>query len=272
MHQVRPWILMAGALIAAGCIESRMVVHLKPDGSGTIVSEEFLSPQVTAMMTQFGQAVAGTGTTAAANDPLAVFKDQIERKTKELGGAARLQKQEAVTNSSGWAGFRLTYAFDDIRQVSLPVGGSGPEQDSEEQQPTENFRIEFERGRPTVLRLLPPAPTAKPSAPPPAAQPPENNAQMAAMMAPMMAGMRMSMELRVEGNIVGAEGAEINPDRRSVTLLDVAVDKLLGNAQAMQLLMDRSMSEAEKTRRLRELKIAGVTVSDSSRPIIIRFE
>lgn len=274
MRRFRSWCLAAGALFAAGCIESKMVIHLKPDGSGTIISEDFFSPQATTMMTQFGAALAGTGTTAAASDPLGMFKDQIERKTKELGGRARLVNQEPATNATGWAGFRLTYTFDDIQQVSLPVGGSDAEPEEDDSKKPETFRVEFERGRPAVLRLLPPATAAKPAEVPPTAAPPPdaNNAQMAAMMAPMMAGMRMAMEIRVNGTIVSAEGADVSADRRSVTLLDVAVDKLLGNAQAMQLMMNKGLSDSEKSRQLKQLNIAGVTITDPNRPIVIKFE
>ncbi|MCX7819103.1 MAG: hypothetical protein N2652_07855 [Kiritimatiellae bacterium] len=272
---MRPWSLPALAALAvfsAGCIESRMVVHLKPDGSGTIVAEDCFSPQLTAMLTQFGQTVTGTGAVAGASDPLAMFKDQIERKTKDLGGHVRLVRKEPATNAAGWAGIRLTYAFDDIRQVMLPLGGAG--QEEEEDKPSEHFRVEFERGRPAVLRLLPPAATAaapagQTTAP---ATPDANSAQMATMMAPMLAGMRIALELRFDGTVLGAEGAEVNADRRSVTLLDIAMDKLMGNPQAMQLMMNQSMPDSEKSRRLRELNIAGVRTVDPSRPVVIRFE
>ncbi len=92
------------------------------------------------------------------------------------------------------------------------------------------------------------------------------------MMAPMLAGMRMAMEIRVDGKIVSAEGADVSADGRGVKLLDIAMDKLVGNAQAMQLLMNEKISESEKTRQLKQLNIAGVTLTDPSRPIVIKFE
>lgn len=271
MYKPRNWGLLIVAATTIGCIESTMVIHLKSDGSGTVVAEECMSPQMTAMIAQFGQAVAGTGTVAAADDPLGMFKDQIERRTKELGGKVRLVKREPATNAAGWAGFRLTYAFDDICQLALPISGSGADQAEDDPKSATHFRVQFERGRPTVLRLLPPAVPAQPATEP--VSPVDvNNAQMATVMAPMMAGLRIATEIRFDGHIISAEGVEINPDRRSVTLFDIAMDKLFGNAQAMQVLMDRSISDIEKTRRLRSLNVAGVRVADTSRPIVVKFQ
>ncbi len=267
------WIVVGAAALAAGCIESRTVVTVKNDGSGRIVVEEYMSPQLTAMMDQFKDTIApgATNKPATAADPLAMFADQIEKKNREFGGKARLEKREPAANAAGWKGFRLTYAFDDVRQVLLPLGTSA---EGDEEKPSDRMKVEFTPGRKAVLRLVPAADVDQPSgvSAAPASPPPEANPQMAAMMAPMFAGMRVSLAIAVDGRITRNDGGYVASDGKSVTLLDVPVDKLLGHAEAMKLMMDKSIGDAEKARLLAGLKIDGLQVTDVTRPVTIEFE
>jgi hypothetical protein len=256
------------ALLGAGCIESKMVVTVNKDGTGTIVSEDYMSPQMTGMMEQFSQMGAVSNAAGAKPDPLAMFADQIEKKGAELGGKAKLVKKEAKTNAAGWKGFCLTYAFEDVTQVLLPIGGGDQEKDERE-----SFKVEFTPGSRASLKLVPP--------PQAAAKPVEAaaedasagmDAQMGAMMGPMLAGMRVSMEILVNGTIVKSDAPNINADKKGVTIFDIPMDKLVGNPAAMKLLMDKSAPESEKMGRLSALKLEGVKVTDTSKPITIEFQ
>lgn len=257
------------AMLGAGCIESRMVVTVNKDGTGTLVTEDFMSPQMTGMMESFSQMGAVSNAAGATPDPLAMFADQIEKKGAELGGKAKLVKKEAKANAAGWKGFALTYAFDDVTQVLLPIGGGDKEKDTKE-----NFTVEFKTGSPAVLRLVPPpqAAAAKPSAPSEADTPPGMDAQMGAMMGPMLAGMRLSMEIRVNGTIVKSDSPNLTADKKGVTIFDIPMDKLVGNPEAMKLLMNKSAPESEKMGKLAALKLDGIKVTDSTKPITIEFE
>jgi hypothetical protein len=257
------------AMLGAGCIESRMVVNVNKDGTGTIVTEDFMSPQMTGMMESFSQMGAVSNAVGSVPDPLAMFADQIEKKGAELGGKAKLTKKEAKTNAAGWKGFALTYSFDDVAQVLLPIGGGDKEKDTKE-----NFKVEFKPGSPAVLRLVPPPQAAAtPSAAPAEADtPPGMDAQMGAMMGPMLAGMRISMEIRVNGKIVKSDAPNLTADKKGVTIFDIPMDKLVGNPEAMKLLMNKTAPESEKMGKLVALKLDGVKVTDSTKPITIEFE
>ena len=257
--------LAALAMLGAGCLESKMVVTVNKDGTGTIVSEDFMSPQMTGMMEQFSQMGASTNA-GAKPDPLAMFSDQIEKKGAELGGKAKLVKKEAKSNAAGWKGFALTYTFDDVTQVLLPIGGGDQEKDEKE-----NFKVEFTPGNRAVLKLVPPpqAPAA------PAAEeatPPGMDAQMGAMMGPMLAGMRVSMEIRVNGSVVKSDAPNINADKKGVTIFDIPMDKLVGNPEAMKLLMNKKAPQTETMGKLAAMKLEGLKITDTSKPITIEFE
>lgn len=272
MKRLGGWSVAIAGLLATGCIESKTVVTVGADGAGAVVVEEFMSPQMTAMMEQFKGAMGGDTNAAAAADPLAMFAEPIAKKAEELGGKVTLTAKEAATNAAGWKGYRLTYAFDNIAEVALPLGAGGGEEEEKKQK--DRLRVEFKPGPRAVLRLIPPAKPPRAPALDAAAGGDDApaNAQMAAMMAPMLAGMRIGLELRVKGSITRIEGAQATPDRKGVVLLDIPMDKLMGNAEFMKLMMDKSVSEAEKTRRLSASKIDGVTVTDTTQPITIEFQ
>ena len=255
------------AMLGAGCIESKMVVTVNKDGTGTIVSEDYMSPQMTGMMEQFSQ--MGVATNAGAKpDPLAMFSDQIEKKGAELGGKAKLVKKEAKTNAAGWKGFALTYTFEDVTQVLLPIGGGDQEKDEKE-----NFKVEFTPGNRAVLKLVPPpVAAAAPAAAAEDATPPGMDAQMGAMMGPMLAGMRVSMEIRVNGSVVKSDAANINADRKGVTIFDIPMDKLIGNPEAMKLLMNKQAPQTETMGKLAAMRLEGLKITDTSKPITIEFQ
>lgn len=258
------------AMLGAGCIESKMVVTVNKDGTGTIVSEDYMSPQMTGMMEQFSQMGAVSNATGGKADPLGMFADQIEKKGKELGGKAKLVKKEAKTNAAGWKGFGLTYSFEDVSQIFLPIGGGDQGDDAESKK--EQFKVEFKPGSRAVLKLVPPPPAAAKPAAAEEAAPAGMDAQMGAMMGPMLAGMRVSMEIRVNGTIVKSDAQNITADKKGVTIFDIPMDKLVGNPAAMKLLMDKAAPESEKMGKLNALKVDGVKVTDTSKPITIEFE
>jgi hypothetical protein len=274
-------VLLALAVVSAGCVKSDTVVNLRKDGSGTIVVEELMSPQLVGML---GMAIqrpnAGQpgAATPAQVDSLAMFADQIERKAKEFGDQVQLVSKEPVTGEAGWKGYRLTFRFDDIRAVHLPINSASTvDQEEQPAKKKENLTVEFRPGSRSALRLVPPKAPAEPSAPArtAAAQTPAVDpmqAQMASAMAPMLAGMRVTLRFAVDGRIVSAENATVSADRKSATVFDVPMDKLFGQSEAMTLMMNQSLSDSEKARRLANLKVDGITVADPTRPIVIEFE
>ncbi|MCX7010249.1 MAG: hypothetical protein NTY53_23925, partial [Kiritimatiellaeota bacterium] len=118
--------LLVVAAAGVGCIQDQKTLKLKKDGSGTLVEEIYMSPQLTGMMEQmtagFSQAVDGSGAKVdpaekakakAALDPMAMFKGDIEKRTAALGAGVKLVSSEAKTNSLGWKGYVVTFGFPD---------------------------------------------------------------------------------------------------------------------------------------------------------------
>lgn len=258
------------AAFGAGCIESNTVVQLKKDGSGGIVVEEYFSQQLTQMMEMGSQMAAGAvGATNAAGaktvDPLAMFKDAIEKKAEALG-EVKLVSKVAKNNAAGWKGYVLTYSFADINKVKVAGGGDPNESDKG----GDSWTCKFKPGSPASLTLgsaQKPA-EAKPAAEQPA-QPEGMDAGAMAMMGPMFAGMHIRVAIDVDGKITKTNAEYPSADGKSVTLLDLTMDKLISNPAAMKILQAKG---ADQSAKLKALNIEGVKIADPSKPLEISFQ
>ena len=150
-------VLLLVAAAGAGCIQDLKTLKLKKDGSGTLVEEIYMSPQLTGMMAQMtaglaqaldqgGVQMAGAdqARVKAALDPLALFKTDIEKRTAALGAGVQLVSAQAKTSDKGWKGYVLTYSFADVTKLKLTLmernlaggrlGGGDQQQDEQPDQ------------------------------------------------------------------------------------------------------------------------------------------
>ena len=297
--------LMAVTALLSGCLEDRTVVKLKKDGSGTLTKEVYMSPQITTMMEQMAAgmeqmatgmaagiasagdaaakpAAAGTAKPAAPVDPLAMFKEDIKKRTAELGPDATLEGQVAKTNAKGWKGYLLTYRFTDIRKLRLTMGDKGTmgEKDSPgnaEKSETNKppLYVVFRTTPLPALLLRQPAATQVRKEPKAKAEGEANvtmgaEAMPAAMLGPMLQGMRISFVIEVDGKITRSNSNYLQGDNR-VTLLDLPMDKVLGNAQGLKLL-EGDTDDPAMLKKLRDLKIDGLAIEDMERGIAIEWQ
>jgi len=95
-------------------------------------------------------------------------------------------------------------------------------------------------------------------------------AGMMQMMAPMLKGMRLAMIVQVEGNITETNAKYKSPKNPNVVILmDVPMDKLLTNPEAMKLM---SSKKPEDEARISKLNIPGVRLEDDGTIVIIKFK
>ncbi len=273
---VRSMALLAAASLT-GCIESETRIVVKKDGSGTILQEQYFSPQLTGMMegvAGMGAAMGGqTNAPAKPSDPLAMFSDQIEKSMKEFGEGVTLKTKEAKTNAKGWKGYKLTFAYTDVRKLKISTkegadAGGGPGEEAAKPKPTS--KIEFTPGPKAVLKLIPPPKEPKAAAPADATPPGQPDADaMAGMMAPMMAGMRLMMVIEVDGKITKTNASKVEGNK--VTMADVQMDKIASNPEAMKLMM-KAKDDPESEKKLAAMKLEGVHVEDPEKTVEIEFQ
>lgn len=276
------------AAVAGGCIQDQKTLKLKKDGSGTLVEEIFMSPQLTGMMEQMTagmeQAVEKAGAqlptadkakAKAALDPLVMFKSDIEKRTSELGPGVKLISAQAKTSDKGWKGYVLTYSFSDITKVNLslsdkpePEGGMNAEKKKDEP-----LIVTFRKGPQPEIKFQqkPSAPAAAPAkktaaeAPPPGAE-----ALPAAMLGPMLQGMRISFVVEVDGKITQTSSHYRQGDNR-VVLLDLQMEKVLANTAGAKLL-EGGKDDPALLKKIHALKIPGLAIEDLEGGVSIQWK
>lgn len=266
---------VAGSLLA-GCVDDQTTLKLNKDGSGTLIQEVYFSPQIDAMGAGLGAMASPDGAkpaaAAPAADPLAAHAGDIEKRIAAVGPGAKVVKKEAKTSAKGWKGFVLTYAFADVTQLRLSIGSDGPGEAGGGQEKSTPMKIEFRKTPKPTVGFWQEAKPAKPAAAPAgeAAANPMGDAASMAMMGPMLQGMRMGFKVEVDGRITRTNSANKQGDR-TVTLLDIPVDKLIANAQAAKL-MGAGGADPESLGKLRALNIPGLLIDDLEKGVAIEFE
>lgn len=269
------------ALFLTGCIENAVLVELNPDGTGTMTVRTLGSPEIS----QNGDM-----------DFMAGMKSDLENAEKYGEGVSLLSVTE-TSNKSGWKGYMAKYAFEDITKVTLQANEMEQEDEnggstSMDMENDINYRFDFTPGPPAVLKLVPLVDGEEPSADGvvSGAQDEEDPFAMAgleesdagpgmagmadgmatammASMAPMMKGMRISYLVKVNGEILETN-AEHQPRENTVLVMDMKVDKLLSDAEAMA----QMESGIEGLSQLAATNHPGLTIQDPSEPLVITFQ
>jgi hypothetical protein len=112
---------LAAALALTGCFQSETTIHVKADGSGTVVEETTLGAQMSAMLGGLG----GLGGAAEdqkqpAKDPLddMFSADKAKQQATEMGEGVTFEKLEKI-DKDGKKGARITYKFADINKLKF---------------------------------------------------------------------------------------------------------------------------------------------------------
>lgn len=244
-------------VMAAGCTESNSVVMVERDGSGTLLVSAYFSPQITQML---AGATASMGGEEASADPLAaMIKDQSET----LGEGVSLVRSERKKNARGWEGFEAEYRFRDIRKVRIQPGQTPGSSDSDEDS---LVRFEFTPGDRATLIVHMPKEAGEDDPTEPANE--EMMQSMWPMMKSMFEGMRIQFSVQPASPVIETNGQFLDRERRAVTLLDLAMDSLLENEQAVKILQSQA---SDSMKRLGELGIDAARIEPPGKRVAITF-
>jgi len=227
--------LVALAWASSGCLHSATTIHLRPDGSGTILQETALSSGALDVMKSLGSA------DPTATPKTEFFTEEAARKAAATMGVTFISGEPYKTGDL--RGYRARFAFDDISKVAVNLDSSGsPPTEAERKDPL--FVFTFDR-RPTSSLLT----IQMPQDAGPLGQLPgmegasgsadkEEAAQAMAMMKVMMKGVFVDVSLDVDGRILKSNAAYVNGSR--VTLMQIDFDKLFADETGLQKLQAAS--------------------------------
>jgi hypothetical protein len=239
--------LAASACAFSSCFQHEVTVHVKPDGSGTIVEETRLGPQMLQMMEQMA---AGFGGNAAEADPTKdmLSEDKAKERAKKLGDGVRFLKMEPVA-ANGSKGARATFSFDDITKINLSTSeGSkaiqmpgAPPQEGPKEAP---IRFEFNNRELTVHMPQPDKDAAAEKPDAPGEEPDMNNPEAKAMMKQMFGDMKMSIVIKADSGIASTDASHRDGD--TVTLMEMNFGKLIENEDNLKKLATMDQKDPQK--------------------------
>lgn len=246
--------LLLSTLSLTACLNSNVLVKVKPDGSGTVEQTTLVNMA----------ALKGVmGTQGGPSGPM-MSKEDLERTAARMGEGVRLVSSEAVKGDAGWEGVKATFAFDDINKVQVNQGpnvsgGTGSRARSEE--PTSDDPVRFKLTRSGGTSTLSinfidrpigdkPAPSSQPSEMPDLANPMIMN-----MIKSMFNGFKVNIALEVAGTIVKTNADYVSGPR--ITLLEMDVASLLADEAQLKALQGKlgpGMSLSELKPYLKDIK------------------
>ncbi len=251
------WFIPAVALLfLSGCFQISEVMHLNPDGSGTVEESMLMSKKFFAQMNQMMSGFAGEGN--AKQEPVELFDPvKLREQAKSMGeGVAYLSGEKVDT--ADFTGYKAVYAFTDINKLNLSQQGAALGASAGEGQSAQMVRFHFTGsclGSPATLTIehpagkkspaTPPAGEAPPAAPPASPGPPLD--EEAAKMLKMFMGMKFMLAIDINGAITSTNATYRDGNR--ITILDFDLEKL-GNStsdlQKLERLKTGSLSDAKE--------------------------
>jgi hypothetical protein len=273
MYSLRLLGVFLSTLSLTACLDSKTLVKLKPDGSGTV--EQTTLVNMAALKGVMG--AQGGGPTGPMMN-----KEDLERAAAQMGEGVRLLSSEPVKGDAGWEGVKAIFAFDDINKVQVSEGPSmsgGTGSRTRSAEPTNDDPVRFKLTRSGGTSSLSINFVDRPGAgakttetapnPKPSEMPDLTNPMVMNMIKTMFNGFKVNIGLEVLGSIVKTNAEYVSGPR--ITLLDMDVAALLADEaklKALQSKLGPGMSLSEIKPYLKDIK--GIKIDGPS--IMVEFK
>lgn len=277
-YAIRTITLLVVTLLMVGCIETQMLVTVRPDGGGSIREHVQMKSEMVEMLRQMTMSFQASFSDddEKAEEPPArkelFSEEEIRQNADKLGSDVRYVSHEMI-EGGGRTGYVAMYEFDDINTVHVNQnpGASMPEMgtdvggmDTEE----EFVLFTFTPGTPAHLIIRPPADEEDESEVTEwtdnediDADGVEETEDGFDQMAEFLRDMRVLVQVAVEGGIVESNATHV--DGNVITLMDIDFNKLLDDPERLkQLQKTESMSPAAAKQLLRDIPGLRVEVEE----------
>lgn len=241
---------ISAAVLALGlssCLEIHETLHLKKDGSGTIVEETMLGAETSAMIQQLSALQGGQG-------PELFGEDAAKQRAEKFGKGVSVAKVEKI-DKDGRTGSRVTFHFTDINTVTLNMSDGADALSSLSPQAAGAAKEKAAEAKPitfvyqdSLLTIQIPQPkkekiadakdaAAEADTPAPEAGP--QAAQMQAMAMQMMKDMKVTAKMVFEPGI--SETNATYHDGNTITLMEMDMGKLMADPEMMKKMQNLDM-------------------------------
>jgi len=291
---------MAMAAFFCGCIQDTTVIHIKPDGTGTIEETTIFSNSMLELMESLSGSIADSeqkkhdrdNKEATKGDPnkgkektrdelLAKMLKDAEIRAATFGNAVKFISAKPVKTDTG-SGYTAVYAFQDISMVKVNQNPSdkvdAQKAEKSDSAPKEEFlRFTFVKGSPSTLVVS--FPSQKEIAGDTSSVPENTNAgkeksnkgsddQSLEMMKNLFQDMKINISLRLEGTIVNTNATHRNGS--TVTLIEMDFGKIMDNPALFKQLSAVKPQTIEETKALLK-RVEGLKF-ETNNPVTIEFK
>lgn len=225
-HAVALLPLVVAAVLCSACFESTMVLRVGADGTGTLQQRTIVKKAALAQLRTF----AALGGGRATLDPLS--EDQARSLAASLGPGVTFVSSTAITNEDG-EGREALYSFSDVSQLRVsetpqPPGGITIKTDTiSTASPTITLALTREATGNAVLHIVVPPPAIFGGPDGTGGVNPALIEQLQSLKG-MLAGAHLLLVMEPNGHLVRSSSPFVDGQR--VTLLEIDVDKVLGDA------------------------------------------
>lgn len=262
------------ALGLSGCIEERVIVKVKKDGSGIVEHysynnvDDAMGGFLSGMMEQEGMEDAKAQVDTKLKGE---YDDEyFQNFAKEMGEGVTVKDYELGSNGAGMKGYHATYAFKDINAIDVKMRedmASNDDAELSDQKDVFTKQPNFSMSD-GVLKIKVPHDFEQMEEGQAGASDMDNMPpQMLGMMAAMFQGMRISVS--IEGLDPIKETNAHHRDGNTVLITDIQMDKLLGNPEALGKLQKVGNLPREEMQAMADAT-DGMDV-DLQEEIVIRF-
>ncbi|MCX5846120.1 MAG: hypothetical protein NTW12_07155 [Deltaproteobacteria bacterium] len=264
----------------SGCIQDTTVIHIKPDGSGTIEETALFSNTMLELMESLADSMGNVekqkgdqdnknavkgdskkGEKKTRDDVIAKLLKDAETRAKMFGSTVKFISAKPVKTDTG-SGYSAVYAFQDISLVKVNQNPSdkvdGKKAEKSDSPPKEEYLLfSFIKGSPSRLVVTFPArkdaggdtPSAPDTTKGTEEKPnKESDNQSLEMMKNLFQDMKLKISLHIEGTIVKTNATY--RDGSTVTLIEMDFGKIVSNPELFKKLSASKPESIEETKAL----------------------
>jgi hypothetical protein len=283
-----------------GCVQDTTVIHVKPDGSGTIEETTLFTNSMLELMESFSDSMAVsetpkedqakkdtakseplTGKAKTRDDLLAKMVKDAEMRAATFGKAVTFISAKPIKAESG-SGYSALFAFQDINLVKVNQNPSdklnGQKAEKNESPPKEEFLLfQFTKGSPAKLVISFPSQKEIVGDTPSAPDTPKADAdsthkgedpRASEMMKNLFQDMKVKISLHCEGTIVATNATY--RENSTVTLIEMDFGKIMSNADLLHKMNTVKPQSIEETKALLK-NVEGLKI-ETNNPVTIEFK
>jgi hypothetical protein len=245
---VRHLAALAGvALLAAGCLDSKAVLTVNPDGSATLEHTLYLKKQ--------------QGDKEMTLDEM---KANVEKGVAQLGEGVTVASVAAAEAREGWRGFQIAYKVADITKLKIgymPPIGMGKQDEAD------LMRFAFKGGdAPQLTIVRPPIKVGDDKE--------EPKEEEAAQMAAAFEGAVLEFHLAVKGTIATTNAEHVNATKTGILLFREDLGGLLKDKAALAAVkaMSKIKDAAALAEKLKDATVQKYVKMQSEPSVVIQFK